>query len=81
LDGGSALRKAATYTEQHRHRINANTDIHALSGIRTHDPSVRADEDVIGTSNYRMITLKMCGRKRPWPNLNFYQEDACRTEE
>jgi hypothetical protein len=28
------------------HRINAhNTDIHALSGIRTHDLSVRASED------------------------------------
>jgi hypothetical protein len=28
-------------TEQHKHRINAhNTDIHALSGIRTHDHSV-----------------------------------------
>jgi hypothetical protein len=28
------------------HRINAhNTDIHALSGIRTHDPSVREGED------------------------------------
>jgi hypothetical protein len=27
------------------HRINAHTDIHALSGIRTHDPSVRASED------------------------------------
>jgi hypothetical protein len=23
-----------------------NTDIHALSGIRTHDPSVRANEDI-----------------------------------
>jgi hypothetical protein len=34
------------HTEQHEHRINAhNTDIHALSGIRTHDPSVRAGED------------------------------------
>jgi hypothetical protein len=33
-------------TEQHKHRINAhNTDIHALSGIRTHDPSVRASEE------------------------------------
>jgi hypothetical protein len=31
--------------EQHKHRINAhNTDIHALSRIRTHDPSVRASE-------------------------------------
>jgi hypothetical protein len=34
------------HTEQHKHRINAhNTDIHALSGIRSHDPSVRAGED------------------------------------
>jgi hypothetical protein len=34
-------------TEQHKNRINAhNTDIHALSGIRTHDPSVRASEDI-----------------------------------
>jgi hypothetical protein len=34
------------YTEQHKHRINA--DIHASSGIRTHDPSVRADEECSG---------------------------------
>jgi hypothetical protein len=27
------------------HRINAYTDIHALSGIRIHDPTVRASED------------------------------------
>jgi hypothetical protein len=27
---------------QHKHRINARTDTHALCGIRTHDPSVRA---------------------------------------
>jgi hypothetical protein len=28
------------------HRINAhNTDIHALHGVQTHDPSVRASED------------------------------------
>jgi hypothetical protein len=34
------------HTEKHKHRINAyNTDIHALSGNRTHDPSVRASED------------------------------------
>jgi hypothetical protein len=32
-------------TGQQKHRINANIDIHALSGIRTHDPSVRARED------------------------------------
>jgi hypothetical protein len=31
--------------EQHKRRINAqNTDIHALSEIRTNDPSVRASE-------------------------------------
>jgi hypothetical protein len=29
------------YTEQNKHRINThNTDIHALNGIRIHDPSV-----------------------------------------
>jgi hypothetical protein len=33
------------HTEQHKHRINAYTNIHTLSGIRTHDPSVRANED------------------------------------
>jgi hypothetical protein len=32
------------HTGQHKHRINAHTDIHALSGIRTLDPSVRAGE-------------------------------------
>jgi hypothetical protein len=36
-------------TGQHKHRINAythaHTYVHALSGIRTHDPSVRASED------------------------------------
>jgi hypothetical protein len=33
------------HTEQHKYRINAHTDIHALSEIRTYDPSVRASED------------------------------------
>jgi hypothetical protein len=33
------------HTGQHKHRINAHTDIHALSRIRTHYPSVRASED------------------------------------
>jgi hypothetical protein len=44
FDGGSARHKTATYTGQHKHRINTN--IHALSGIRTHDPSVREGEDI-----------------------------------
>jgi hypothetical protein len=34
-------------TEQQKHRIKThNTDINSLSGIRTHDPSVRASEDM-----------------------------------
>jgi hypothetical protein len=34
------------HTEQHKHRIKAySTDSHVLSGIRSHDPSVRAGED------------------------------------
>jgi hypothetical protein len=45
LDGGPARRKAATYTEDNKKELNAHTDIHALSGIRTHDPNVRASED------------------------------------
>jgi hypothetical protein len=33
------------HTGQHKYRMNAhNTDIHALSGIRTHDPSFRTSE-------------------------------------
>jgi hypothetical protein len=32
------------HTGQNKQRINAHTDIHALSGIQTHDPSVRASE-------------------------------------
>jgi hypothetical protein len=30
------------HTGQHKHRKNAHTDIHALSGIRNHNPSIRA---------------------------------------
>jgi hypothetical protein len=33
------------HTGWHKHRTNVHTDIHALSGIRTHDPSFRAGED------------------------------------
>jgi hypothetical protein len=34
------------HTGQHKHRINAHTPkVHALSGIRTHDPGVQASED------------------------------------
>jgi hypothetical protein len=44
LDECSACRKAAIYTQGNTNRINTDTNIHALSGIRTHDPSVRANE-------------------------------------
>jgi hypothetical protein len=42
LGRGISPSQSATYTAQHKHRIN--TDIHALSGIRTHDPRVWASE-------------------------------------
>jgi hypothetical protein len=32
-------------TQQHKQGINAQTDRHASSGIRAHDPSVRESED------------------------------------
>jgi hypothetical protein len=41
--GDQPCHRAATCTGQHKHRINA--DSHALSGIRTHDPNIRAGED------------------------------------
>jgi hypothetical protein len=45
LDGLSAHRRAATYTWQHKHRINAHRrPCFESSGIRNHDPSVRAGE-------------------------------------
>jgi hypothetical protein len=45
LDGGSAHRKAVTYTQNNTNRVKAHTDIYALSGIRIHDLSVQASED------------------------------------
>jgi hypothetical protein len=35
------------HIRQHKHRINVYTNIHALSGVRTHNPSVRENEDRI----------------------------------
>jgi hypothetical protein len=46
LGGGSARRKAATYTHMTAQIQNKRTyNIHALSGIWTHGPSVRVGED------------------------------------
>jgi hypothetical protein len=36
------------HTGQHKHRIKTHTDVHALSVIRTHDPSFWASEDSSG---------------------------------
>jgi hypothetical protein len=45
LDGGSAHRKATTCAEDSTNTEKTHTDIHASSGIWTHDPSVWAGED------------------------------------
>jgi hypothetical protein len=45
LDGGSARSKAATYTQNNTNTEQTHTDIHAASGIGTHDPRVPAGED------------------------------------
>jgi hypothetical protein len=44
---GRGIRKSQgryLHTGQHKYRINAHRYIHTWSGIRTHDPSVRAKE-------------------------------------
>jgi hypothetical protein len=59
-------------------RINAYTDINAFSGIRTHDPNVRASEDShalyrtatvtgtlsLGGHKYRDLALQVRGWKQ-----------------
>jgi hypothetical protein len=45
LDGGSDRRKAATYPQDNTNTEQKQTNIHASSGIRTHDLSAGAGED------------------------------------
>jgi hypothetical protein len=45
LNGGSARRKSATYIQNKTKREQTHRDIHASSGVRTHDPSIWADEN------------------------------------
>jgi hypothetical protein len=45
LDERSARHKAATYTHNNTTIEKTHTHIQASSGIRTHDPSVKASED------------------------------------
>jgi hypothetical protein len=46
FDGGSDRRKAATDTQNNTNTEYKQIDIHASSGIRTHNPSARAGKDV-----------------------------------
>jgi cytidine deaminase len=45
LGGGSARRKAATYTQNNTNTEYMHTDIHVSSGIQTHNLSVQVGED------------------------------------
>jgi hypothetical protein len=57
LNGGSARRKASTYTGQHK----TNTNIQAVSGTVTHDPSDPAtkanasDRAATGTGSFNSL--------------------------
>jgi hypothetical protein len=56
------------HTGQHKHRKNAQTDIHTLSGIRTHYPSIRAGEHSSylrprGQCDRLLYCHKICGNK------------------
>jgi hypothetical protein len=46
LDGESACRKATTHIQDSTNTEQTHTDIHTLSGIRNHDPSVWAGKDI-----------------------------------
>jgi hypothetical protein len=59
---GSARRKASTYTQNNTNTKLTHTDIHTLSGIRTHGPNVRASE---GSS-----CLGLCGQCDPRTTLS-----------
>jgi hypothetical protein len=56
----SSLQGRYLHTGQHKHRINAHTDIHALSGIQTYDLSILAGED----SSATLARVRMAGAKR-----------------
>jgi hypothetical protein len=44
MDGELARHEAFTQTDDNRNRMNI-ADIHASSGIRIHDPSIRVDKN------------------------------------
>jgi hypothetical protein len=61
------------HTEQHKHRLKArNTDIHALSGIQSHDPSVRARESVHALDRAATVIGFSCHYQRKTLFSTFY---------
>jgi hypothetical protein len=73
LDEWSARRRASTHTGQHR---TTRTNIHALSGVRTHNPSVRVikawapDRTATMTGNSKLCRSKCM--KRSQSNIYIY---------
>jgi hypothetical protein len=70
LDGGgggvSPSQSHCLRTKQHKHRINAhNTKNHAVSAIRTHEPSVRASED-----NSCLTSRGSVSHRKSWTQAN-----------
>jgi hypothetical protein len=64
LDGGSALRKAATYTQDNTEKTYTN--FHASSGIRTHGPRVWTDRAATVTGISVTIVVFGIGSLRFW---------------
>jgi hypothetical protein len=58
---GSLLQGRYLQTGRQKHRINAQTDILALNGIRTHDPSFQEREDISWLSSYSSQSCRYCG--------------------
>jgi hypothetical protein len=72
LDGGSVRREAATYIQNNTNTEETQTDIHASCGIRTHDSSVREDEDgsclrLRGPCDQHTASPK-------WPNIYVFRD-------
>jgi hypothetical protein len=60
--GISPSQDCCVHTEQQKRKINAYTDIHDLSGIRTHNPSVQASEHSSGAGT-------VIGRYSKWSTV------------
>jgi hypothetical protein len=69
---------------QHKHRMNAHTDIHALNGIRTYDPSVRASENILclrPRGNCDQPSLKMLVIFSSETSVDFLRTTRCHIPE